>query len=45
MKKFKVFYKEMGLGEKVLEKVVDDRELFWMNIDWIYEILKVEEIG
>lgn len=45
MKKFKVFYKEVSLGEKVLEKVVDDKELFWMNLDWIYEIVNVEEIG
>ena len=44
MKKFRVFYKEFGF-DNVLEKAVDDRELFWMSIDWIYEILKVEEIG
>lgn len=44
MKKFRVSYREIG-RDGILEKVVDNRELFWMELDWIYEILKVEEIG
>lgn len=44
MKKFRIRYREIG-RDGILEKMVDNKELFWMSIDWIYEILEAKEIG